>query len=82
MNKEKCIEEIGVIIRNYREENFITQEELSFRSGLHRNQISLIERGKCDLKVSTLLILCNVLNIPLTQFDTIKNIIHIENKLV
>lgn len=81
MNKEQCIEEIGLIIRNSREEKFLTQEELSFRSGIHRNQISLIERGKCDLKASTLLILCHVLNIELTAFDHIKNTISIDTRL-
>ncbi len=81
MNKIKCIEEIGLIIRRYREENFITQEELSFRSGIHRNQIGLIERGKCDPKATTLLILCNVLNIELTSLNHIKDTITIDNKL-
>lgn len=82
MNKQQCIEKIGIIIRNFREENFLTQEELSFRCGIHRNQISLIERGKCDLKASTLLVLCNVLQIPLNQFEEIKSIIKIENELL
>ena len=33
----------------------LSQEELSFRSGLHRTALSLIERGKRDPKLITLL---------------------------
>ncbi len=33
----------------------LSQEELSFRSGLHRTALSLIERGERDAKLITLL---------------------------
>jgi transcriptional regulator with XRE-family HTH domain len=33
----------------------LSQEELSFRSGLHRTALSLIERGERDPKLITLL---------------------------
>lgn len=81
MNKQESIQEIGLIIKRYREDNYPTQEELSFRTNIHRNQISLIERGVCDLKTSTLLVICKVLDIPLNEFEVIKNVLEIENTL-
>jgi len=42
-------------IRELRLAKKLSQEELSFRSGLHRTALSLIERGERDAKLITLL---------------------------
>ncbi len=42
-------------IRELRLAKDLSQEELSFRSGLHRTALSLIERGERDPKLITLL---------------------------
>ncbi len=42
-------------IRELRLAKKLSQEELSFRSGLHRTALSLIERGQRDPKLITLL---------------------------
>jgi transcriptional regulator with XRE-family HTH domain len=42
----------------------ISQEELSFRAGLHRTEIGQLERGNRDPKVSTLIKLSGALSLP------------------
>lgn len=42
-------------IRELRLAKKLSQEELSFRSGLHRTALSLIERGERDPKLITML---------------------------
>lgn len=65
----------------YREKSGLSQEELAYRSDLHRTYISQIER---ELKMPTILSLykiCGALNITLTQFVlTLEENINVQNK--
>lgn len=65
----------------YREQSGLSQEELAYRSDLHRTYISQIER---ELKMPTILSLykiCTALNITLTQFvSTFEENVNVQNK--
>jgi transcriptional regulator with XRE-family HTH domain len=55
-------------IKQLRLAKHLSQEELSFRSGLHRTALSLIERGARDPKLITLLKVAeNGLGISITE---------------
>lgn len=54
-NDKFVLEVLGREIRHWRINHFLwTQEELAARSGLTRNQISLIENGAKDIRITTL----------------------------
>jgi transcriptional regulator with XRE-family HTH domain len=54
---------LGEEIRNARTAAGLTQEELAFRAGLARNYISLLELNHKSPTVSTLIRICQVLDI-------------------
>lgn len=53
----------GIVLRKLREERAISQEKLALESGLDRTFISMLERGKRQPSLTTILILAEVLNI-------------------
>jgi transcriptional regulator with XRE-family HTH domain len=57
----------GKALRKLRTERDISQEELGYRSGLHRNYVGAIERGEINLSLTIMLQLANGLNTTLTQ---------------
>jgi transcriptional regulator with XRE-family HTH domain len=44
----------GKIIREFRKEKGISQEELAFRSNLHRTYIGMIERGEKNITLENI----------------------------
>lgn len=56
--------DLGANLRRMRDERKLTQEELSTRSGVQAGEISRIEAGKRDPRVSTVLKLAKALRIP------------------
>jgi transcriptional regulator with XRE-family HTH domain len=50
-------------LRRLREDADLTQEELSFRAGIHRTQISLLENGGRMPRVFTLVCLAGALGV-------------------
>ena len=57
---------VGQMLRQLREERSISIRELSRRSGLSANGLSMIERGLTSPSVSTLYRLTDALNVPIT----------------
>lgn len=57
------LKKLGERIRAIREEKGISQEELSFRTELSRNQIGRIERGEINTGISTLFEIANGLDV-------------------
>ena len=53
----------GIVLKKYRVEESISQEELAFESGLDRTYISLLERGKRKPTINTLFALSKALNV-------------------
>ena len=47
-----------------RKQKHLTQEEISHRSGIHVTEVSRIERGLRDPRVTTLIRLANALDVP------------------
>ena len=54
-------------LREFRRKSSISQEELGFESGYHRTYISMLERGKMNPSLRTLLSLATALNIPAAE---------------
>jgi transcriptional regulator with XRE-family HTH domain len=51
------------VLMNLREERGVTQESLAFDSGYHPKYISLLERGKYNPSLTTILEIATALNI-------------------
>lgn len=51
------------VLMTLREEHGVTQESLAFESGYHPKYISLLERGKYNPSLTTILEIANALNI-------------------
>lgn len=54
----------GGNVRVYRRRAGISQEELGFRSSLHRTEIGLLERGAREPRLSTIIKLADALSVP------------------
>lgn len=57
----------GKVIRHYRQEKKLTQDELAFDSGLDRTYISLLELGSHSPSLDSIVSICIALNLSLTQ---------------
>lgn len=72
----------GAALKGLRAERNLSQEELSFRVGLHRTYISQLERGLKSPSLRTLQKICLALNIPLTKMvQTIEYELRTKGKL-
>lgn len=52
----------GKILREKRQNLGISQEELAFRSGLHRTYVGSVERGERNLSLENIFIFAKALN--------------------
>ena len=57
---------LGRVVRRVRVLRSVSQEELGFRAGLHRNYVGAIERGEINPTFRTLLRLSGGLAVPLS----------------
>lgn len=60
--------DVGVRLRELRDERKISMRGLATKSGLSANALSMIERGKTSPSVSTLYKLADALGVPITAF--------------
>lgn len=58
---------LGAAVRELRYRGYISQEDLGFRAGLHRNYVGAIERGEINPTFRTLLRLVDGLGVPLSE---------------
>lgn len=72
MKSNNYLKDLAVLIKTQRLKQGFTQEELSFRCTIHRNEISLIERAQKDIKLSTLLKLMIFLEVPAENIIDLK----------
>jgi len=57
---------LGRAVRQVRTFQLVSQEEMGFRSGLHRNYVGAIERGEINPTFRTLLLLAGGMALPLS----------------
>lgn len=69
---DKIRQEIGLKIRYVRLLKKMTQETLEWNSNVSRRQISDIECGLCDCKITTLIKLVDALDMTITDFISIE----------
>ncbi len=77
MKRELINIKFGQTVKYYRELNNLTQEQLSFESGLHRSYIGQIERAEKNITIRNVAKIADALNIDLKDlfdFSKIKNI--------
>lgn len=70
----KITEKFGYRVKEIRLEIGISQEELSFRSDLHRTYISSIELGKRNVSLVNIEKLAKALNAEIVDFFTLDKI--------
>lgn len=73
MQNEKINIQIGNNLRAERSRLNWSQDELAEKSGLQRQHISKIEKGKIDIRVSTLVMILKALNIRFDQLFDLDN---------
>ncbi len=69
-NESRFLLKIGQRIRILRETHNMTQEQLSFKCGLHRTYISSVERGERNIALINLEKILAALQVSLAQFFT------------
>jgi transcriptional regulator with XRE-family HTH domain len=60
----KVAEQFGENVLVYRRRAGLSQEELGFSAGLHRTEISQVERGLRLVRIDTLVKLAGALSVP------------------
>ena len=65
-------EAFGQVLREIRQDQNMSQERLGYESGYHRTYIGLLERGKKNPSLTTIINIANALNIKAS--DLIKRI--------
>ncbi|MHB1537747.1 MAG: helix-turn-helix domain-containing protein [Solirubrobacteraceae bacterium] len=58
-----CSDGFGPVLRRVRVERELTQEELAAASGLHRTEISLLERSRRKPLLETIVVICRGLGV-------------------
>ena len=61
-------EKVGKRIKELRGKLGISQEELGFRSGVHRTYIASLEVGKRNISIATLEKIVNALEVSFSEF--------------
>lgn len=61
---DPCVGNLGANLRDARKKLELTQEDVAERSGVHATEVSRIEAGKRDPKVSTLERLAAAVELP------------------
>ena len=61
-------EKVGMRIKELRGKLGISQEELGFRSGVHRTYIASLEVGKRNISIATLDKIVNALGVSFSEF--------------
>lgn len=63
-DSKTILRNLGKCLRSYREAKGLSQEEVSFRAGIHRTYLSQIELGERNPSFLVFINVCNVLGMP------------------
>jgi transcriptional regulator with XRE-family HTH domain len=63
-SKNPVADRFGVNLRRCRHNAGLSQETLSFRASIHRTEVGLLERGKREPKLGTIVKLARSLSVP------------------
>jgi transcriptional regulator with XRE-family HTH domain len=70
MSKKKVLQLFGEKVRELRKERGLSQEELSYKSDLHRTYIGMIERAEKNITLANIEKIAKALNVNLKDlFD-------------
>ena len=67
---DQLLRELGSRVRRLRRERHLSQERFAEVCGLHRTAMGLIERGKSNSRLDTLLIISRALSVPVARLLT------------
>ena len=68
--REQTLKSFEKVVRHWRTEQRLSQEELAGRCGFHRTYIGQLERGERNPALLNVLTLCRTLGISLPEFFT------------
>ena len=66
--KKNILIEFGEKVHKFRKERGYSQEELAYRSGLHRTYIGMIERAEKNITLKNIEKIANALGMNIYQF--------------
>jgi transcriptional regulator with XRE-family HTH domain len=72
MKKEIALVRIGMNIKEIRDDKNVSQQDLAAACNFEKSNMSRIEAGRTNLTVGTLLKICDVLNVKLTDIVDIE----------
>lgn len=67
MSDNLLIKRFGDLVRKTRELRHLSQEELGFNVGMHRNYIGMVERGERNISFEKALLLIRYLEIEIKE---------------
>ena len=76
------IEAFGAVLKKYRKEANMTQEELALSCGLDRTYIGLLERAKRQPTISTIFVICKEIEIePHKLIKEIERLVNVQDEV-
>ena len=72
-SKQIILIEFGDKVREFRKEKGYSQEELAYRSGLHRTYIGMIERAEKNITLINIEKIANALEMNIYNFFKLNN---------
>lgn len=66
-SKDTISKRFGLFVAKLRNERGMTQEELAFKSGLHRTYIGMIERGERNITLVNVMRLADAFGIRMSE---------------
>jgi transcriptional regulator with XRE-family HTH domain len=67
MAEEELAKRFGGLVRRLRQERGYSQEDFSFRVGLHQTYVSSVERGERNVTIGTADRIARALGVPLSS---------------
>lgn len=74
MNSDQILKNIGARIREIREDNGISQQDLASVCNFEKANMSRIEAGRTNFTISTLFKISQALNVSLSELVDVENL--------